>query len=75
MTAYVRQREKYNSLNDQMSSNKKEKANKAEAINNLRRYLFINKLKLKGTFKNSQFTFGNERERLPSTCLHAGYVV
>ena len=64
MIAYVKQREKYDSLNDQFNSNRKEKANKAEAINNLRRHLFINRLRLKGTYKNSKVTFGNEIDGL-----------
>ena len=57
-------REHYDSLNDLYNVNREEKINKAEAINNLRKHLFINKLVLKGTYKNLKITFGNEIDGL-----------
>ena len=60
INAYARQREKYDSLNDQFNSDREKKINRAEAINKLRKYLLVNKLVLKGTLKNSKVTFGSE---------------
>lgn len=45
---HVEEREKYNSLDDQYQKNTKVKMNKAEALNNLRYYLYENDLKLEG---------------------------
>ena len=64
LSVNVARREHYDSLNDLYSTNRKEKINKANAINKLRKYLLINKLELKGTYKNSKVTFGNEIDSL-----------
>lgn len=44
----TKQREKYNSLQDQYAKSRKEKANKAKILNALRMHLYLNDLKLEG---------------------------
>ena len=67
---YIKRREEFGSFQDQNCSNKEAKEDKAEALNNLRMYLYANDLKLEGdvlkVLKNSakQVNFGREANTL-----------
>ena len=55
----IKLREKYGSLKNQYNVD-----NKAEDLKAVRKYLYINGLRLEGTIKNSYITFGKEADSL-----------